>query len=104
MKIRDVQIKTKVGCTMVLKDIRHASNLRLNLFLRTTLDKQGYDLHFGSDTWKLTKEVTVVNKGHVCGTLYRTHVKICENNINVVKDGASLNLWHEILGQMGEKG
>ena len=50
ISIKDVQIKTKVGCTMVLKDVRHAPDIRLNLFSGITLDKQGYDLHFGSGT------------------------------------------------------
>lgn len=42
MKIDDVQVKTTIGCTMILKDVRHISDLRLNLLSGTALDKQGY--------------------------------------------------------------
>ena len=41
--IGDIHIKTGVGCTMVLKDVRHVPDLRLNLISVNALDQQGYD-------------------------------------------------------------
>ena len=48
--IGDVQIKIKVGDTMVLKDVQHVPDLRLNLISEIALDKQGYGLDFGNGT------------------------------------------------------
>ena len=36
--IGDVRIQTNLGCTMVLKDVRHVPDLRLNLFSVSALD------------------------------------------------------------------
>ena len=46
----------------------------------------------------------VVARGHICGTLYKTHVKICTESLNAVEVAASPNLWHQRLGHIGEKG
>ena len=86
-----MQIKTKVVYIMLLKDVRHILDLRLNFISGTTFDKQGNDLLFGSGTWKLIKGDMVANKGHVCRTSYKTHVKICSDSLNAVEDGASPN-------------
>ena len=37
--IGDVQVKTNVGCSITLKDVRHVLDLRLNLLLGIVLDK-----------------------------------------------------------------
>ena len=58
--IGDVQIKTSVGSTITLKDVRHVPNLRLNLVLGIVLDKQGYDNYFGKGTWKLSRGAMTV--------------------------------------------
>ena len=58
--VGEVQIKTNVGCTMVLKDVRHIPDLRLNLISGTALDRQGYDSYFSKGTWKLSQGAMVV--------------------------------------------
>ncbi|XP_048323873.2 retrovirus-related Pol polyprotein from transposon TNT 1-94 [Ziziphus jujuba] len=100
----DIQIKTNVGCTITLKDVRHVPDLRLNLLSGVALDKQGYDNYFSKGTWKMTKGAIVVARGHICGTLYKTHVKICADSLNIAEGEASQNLWHQRLGHMSEKG
>ena len=45
-------------------------------------------------TWKLIKDAKVVAWGHIYGTLYKTHVKICADSLNIVEIEASQNLWH----------
>lgn len=102
--IGDVQIKTSAGSTIILKDVRHVPDLRLNLLSGTALDKQGYDNHFSKGTWKLSRGALTVARGHICGTLYKTHVKICTDSLNVAEKEASQNLWHQRLGHMSEKG
>ncbi|CAL5417495.1 unnamed protein product [Camellia sinensis] len=102
--IGDVHIQTKVGCTMVLKDVRHVPDLRLNLISGIALDRQGYENYFGKGIWKLKKGSLVVAKGQAIGTLYKTHVEVNSNSFNAAEDETSPNLWHKRLGHMSEKG
>ena len=44
--IGDICIKTNVGCTLVLKDVRHVPDLRMNLISGITLDRDGYKNYF----------------------------------------------------------
>ncbi|KAL4582349.1 hypothetical protein LXL04_006896 [Taraxacum kok-saghyz] len=99
-----VHIKTKVGCTLVLKDVRHVPDLRMNLISVGALDRQGYDNQFGDGTWKLLKGVLVVARGQLYGTLYKTHAKLLQPSLNAVKEETSPNLWHKRLGHMSVKG
>ena len=42
VRIGDVCIETNVGSTMMLKDVRHVPNLRMNVFSTLTMDQAGY--------------------------------------------------------------
>ena len=86
MGISDVCIKTNVDGTMMLKDVRHVPNLRMNVFSTLTMDRVGYCNYLGNGRWKLTKGPLVVVRGHVCCGMYRTHVKICKKKFNEIKD------------------
>lgn len=101
--IGDIQIKTCTGSTITLKDVRHVPDLRLNLLSVVSLDKQEYENHFSKGTWKLSKGVLTIARGHVCGTLYKTHLKICTDSLNIAEE-ASQDLWHQRLGHMSAKG
>ncbi|CAH9135249.1 unnamed protein product [Cuscuta epithymum] len=102
--IGDVHITTNVGCALVLKDVRHVPDLRLNLISGTALDQQGYLNRFKEGTWKLSKGSLVVARGHICGTLYKTHAKLCHPSLNAVEEEISPNLWHRRLGHLSVKG
>ncbi|CAH9099291.1 unnamed protein product [Cuscuta epithymum] len=102
--IGDVHITTNVGCALVLKDVRHVPDLRLNLISGTALDQQGYLNRFKEGTWKLSKGSLVVARGHICGTLYKTHAKLCHPSLNAVEEEISPNLWHRRLGHLSMKG
>ena len=78
--------------------------LRLNLISDIALDKQGYESFFGKSTWKLMKSAMVVARGHICGNLYKTHVKVCSDSLNIMEREVSQNMWHQRLGHMSEKG
>ncbi|KAH0783884.1 hypothetical protein KY290_003482 [Solanum tuberosum] len=39
--IKDICIKTNVGCTLILKDVCHVPDLRMNLISRVALDRDG---------------------------------------------------------------
>lgn len=102
--IGDIQIQTSTGCTMVLKEVRHVPDLRLNLISGVALDCQGFTSQFHDGKWKLTKGSLIVARGQVVGNLYRTCVKICSDSLNTIEDKSSLNLWHRRLAHMSEKG
>lgn len=102
--IGDIHVKTSVGCTLVLKDVRHVPDLRLNLISGVALDCHGYESQFRNGSWKLLKGAMVIARGHMCGTLYKTHLKLSQPSLNTVEEAISLNLWHKRLGHMSEKG
>ena len=68
-------IETNVGSTMMLKDVQHVPDLRMNVFSTLAMDRVGYCNYLGNGRWKLTKGPLVVARGHACFDLYRTHVK-----------------------------
>ena len=82
--------------------MRHVPDLCLNLTFKIALDKEGFQIYFGSGRWKITKGTMVVARGEVCYTLYKTQGKICKNGLNVAADSL-LSLWHKRLGHMSEK-
>ena len=84
--IGDVCIEKNVGSTMMLKDVRHVPNLRMNVFSTLTIDQVGYCNYLDNGRWKLTKESLVVARGHACYGLYRTHVKTYKKKFNEIKD------------------
>jgi len=48
---------------LLLKGVKHAPDVRFNLIYVQILDNDGYDSHFGSGKWKLTKGNLVVARG-----------------------------------------
>ena len=53
--IGDVYIETNVGSTMMLKDVRHVQDLRMNVFSTMAIDQAGYCNYLANGRWKLTK-------------------------------------------------
>ena len=84
--IGDVCIETNVGSVMMLKDVRHIPDLRMNAFSTLTIDQASYCNYLDNGKWKLTKGPLVVARGHACSGMYRTHVKICKKKFNELKD------------------
>ena len=95
---------TSMGSTLTLKDVRHIPNLRLNLILMHMLNKDGYSHFINSGNWKLTKGSLVVARSRLCCSSYKTQVKVCGGQLNVVHDDISLDLWPKRLAHMSEMG
>ena len=55
MGIGDVFLETSIGNKLVLKDVRHVPDIRLNLISTGKLDDEGFTNSFGESKWKLTK-------------------------------------------------
>ena len=53
--IGEVCLLTSTGCRMVLKDVSHVPNIRLNLILTGQLIDEGYSVTFINDIWKFCK-------------------------------------------------
>ncbi|URD96234.1 Retrotransposon protein [Musa troglodytarum] len=74
----DIHIKTNLGCKLVLKDMRHMVDLRLNLISVGRLDDEDYDS--------------------------RLQAKAYDEQLNDTEKDFSMELWHRRLGHMSEKG
>ena len=82
--IGDVCIKTNVGCMLILKDVWHVPDLRMNVLATLALDQAGYSNHLGNGRWKLCKGLLVIARGRACCGMYRTHVKACKKKYNTI--------------------
>ena len=101
--IGDICLETSLGCKLLLKNVRHVPDIRLNLISTGMLDDEGYNNHFGDGKWKLTKGSLVVAKGTKASSLYFTQGKIGYGIVNSVDDDFFTELWHKRLGHMSEK-
>jgi len=68
--IGDITMTTNTGCKLVLKDVRHVPNIRLNLISVGKLDNAGLVNHFGGGKWKLTNGSSIIARGIKEGSLY----------------------------------
>ncbi|KAL6320961.1 hypothetical protein AAG906_010770 [Vitis piasezkii] len=87
----DVKLETSIRCKLVLKDVRHVLEMRFSLISIGKLDDEGYHSHLGEGKWKLTK-----------GSL--TEAKLVKGEVNIVKNVASIELWHKRLGHINNGG
>ena len=55
-----VTLETSTGCKLVLRDVRHVPNIRLNLISTGVLDEEGFTSQSGGGKWKLVKGNLVV--------------------------------------------
>lgn len=51
----DVHIVTYFSCKLVLKNMHHISDLKLNLMSTSVLENKGYVSQFSCELWKLVK-------------------------------------------------
>ena len=100
----DVWLETNVGMKFLLKDVKHAPDLRLNLISVRKLDDEGYVSTFGSSQWKLTKGNLVVARGKKTSSLYVMKSTISKGSVNAVESKEASELWHRRLGHISEKG
>jgi len=82
--IGTVCLKTSNGTKLILKNVRHAPDIRLHLISTSVLDDDGYFNTFGGAQWKLTKGSLVVTRGMKFSGLYWLKASILFNDVNVV--------------------
>ena len=62
MCVGDICLETSIGNKLVLKDVRHVPDIRLNLIFTGKLDDEGFTNSFGESKWKLIKGSLVVTR------------------------------------------
>ncbi|VVB05037.1 unnamed protein product [Arabis nemorensis] len=80
-----VILTSNIGCKIILKDVRHIPDMRLNLISYGKLDDVSLGNHFGEGKWKLTKGKLVMARGKKERSLYVTQAKLCKEEVNVAK-------------------
>ncbi|CAO2825029.1 unnamed protein product [Amaranthus hypochondriacus] len=50
-----IYLESSTGCKLVLRNVRHVPDIRLNLISISRLDEEGYFSHFNDGKWKLCK-------------------------------------------------
>ncbi|KAJ4728518.1 Retrovirus-related Pol polyprotein from transposon TNT 1-94 [Melia azedarach] len=100
----DVRLETNNGTMLLLKNVKHIPDIRLNLISAGKLDDEGFSSNFSSGQWKLSKGSMTVARGKKYFSLYFMQAKIADNSINTVKNEDTIKLWHRRLGHMSEKG
>jgi len=90
----DVCLKTGLGFTLVLKDVRHVPDIHLNLISTGKLDDEGYINHFGGGKWKVTKGSLIIAKRKKESSLYTLHASICKMEVNAIEKKISIEVWH----------
>ena len=83
--IGTVCLETNTGCKLVLKNVKHIPDIRLNLISTPVLDKEGYVNDFHDGKWKLLKGNLLMARGKL-DSLYRTQAKVCKGEVNAFKD------------------
>ena len=101
----DISLETNIGCKkLLLRDVRHVPDIRLNLIFAGKLDDKGYNNNFSDGKWKLYKGSLVVAKGKKTSSLYTMQAKICKGVVNTLENVSSTDLWHRRHRHMSEKG
>ena len=94
---------TSTGCKMLLKDIRHILEVRLNLISSGRLDDEGYTGSIRNGVMKFSKGSLIMAPARKVNTLYLMNARLCPEELNVAADTAG-ELWHKRLSHMSEKG
>ena len=102
--IGEVTLMTDLGYKLILKEVRHILDMRLNLISAGKLDDAGMVNQFGSGKWKLLKGSMIIAQGKKEGSLYVMQGRVSSKDVNVAHAESSLELWHKRLGHMSEKG
>ncbi|KAG8370951.1 hypothetical protein BUALT_Bualt13G0036600 [Buddleja alternifolia] len=100
----NINLETDTGCRLILRDVRHIPDIRLNIISTGKLDDDGYVSNFGEGKWKLTKGSLITAKGKKKNSLYLMQAKLSNGEVNAAVNNSSIELWHKRLGHLSQKG
>ena len=87
--IGDVCLTTSTACKLLLKDVRHIPEVRLNLISVGRLDDEGYTSSIQNGVMKFNKGNLIMAQARKINTLYLMHARVCQEEVNVAADNAS---------------
>ncbi|GJR71007.1 putative RNA-directed DNA polymerase [Tanacetum coccineum] len=102
--IGDICLKFDTGMELVLHNVKHVPDMRLNIISTGLLDEDGYHNSSGNGLWKVTLGSLIVARVKRESKLYMTHPKISKSIVNAVDNDDMTELWNKRLGHMSEKG
>ncbi|KAK8981775.1 hypothetical protein V6N11_049269 [Hibiscus sabdariffa] len=101
----DVSLVSNNGTKIILKDVRHTPNIRLNLISAGKLDNEDFCNTFSDGQWKLTKDSLVMARGKKSSNLYLIHISekgldclAKKNQISGLKNATLKNCAHCLAG------
>ncbi|KAK8482701.1 hypothetical protein V6N11_060273 [Hibiscus sabdariffa] len=100
----DVSLVSNNRTKLILKDVRHAPDIHLNLISVGKFYDEGFCNTFNDVKWKLTKGSLVVARGKKSSNLYLMQALTSKGTVNVTMNDNSTELWHKRLSHMSEKG
>ena len=92
--IGDVWLTTSTECKLLMKDVQHVPEVRLNLISAGRLDDEGYTSSIPNRVMKLSKGSLIMARAWKIITLCLMYARICWEEVNVVSDSAD-ELWHK---------
>ncbi|RVW61571.1 Retrovirus-related Pol polyprotein from transposon TNT 1-94 [Vitis vinifera] len=98
--MRDVRLETSNGTMLILKNVKHIPDIRMNLISIGKLDDEGLYNTFLDSQWKLTRGSMVVAKRKKYSSLYLMQARVIDSSINAVNDDGTIELWHNKLDHM----
>ncbi|KAG6430858.1 hypothetical protein SASPL_108931 [Salvia splendens] len=103
--IGNIHLKVKNGSTVLLRDVRHAPDVRLNLISIGRPDSDGYGNNFVDRKFKISKGFMILTKGwKLKENLYMLEASVSDDSVNVVGKQCSPELWHKRLSHIIAKG
>ncbi|GKA66722.1 putative RNA-directed DNA polymerase [Tanacetum coccineum] len=92
--IGDICLKFDTGMELVLHNVKHVPDMRLNIISTGLLDEDGYHNSSGNGLWKVTLGSLIVARGK----------RESKSIVNAIDNDDMTELWHKRLGHMSEKG
>ena len=89
--IGDIFLETTTRRKLILKDVRHVPDIRLNLISTGRLDNERFINCFSESKWTLTKGSLVVSRRKKLNTLYVMEAKLHKGGINAIQKDVSID-------------
>jgi hypothetical protein len=83
--IATICLETSMGMKLILKEVRHAPDIRLNLIYTGKVDDNAYSNVFNECQWKLNKGSLIVARGRKSCNLSVLQASISVSFVNAIK-------------------
>ena len=101
--IGTICLETSNGTKLILKDVRHAPDIKLHLISTSKFDDNGYCTMLCDGQLRLTKGSLIVARSKKSSGLYWLQASVCNGLVNAVEIDRFSELWHKRLSRISEK-